>query len=95
LAINGFGDLDEIEKIQNDPRARSSADVKYYSPNMYDGEAIAKMMAEIKPQLVNIAGIQHVTPIADVAETTAYLHLTAAKGITGSNISINGGWAAK
>jgi 3-hydroxybutyrate dehydrogenase len=71
LAINGFGDMNEIAQIVADLEKSSNAPVKYYPTDMSDGPAIDDMMASIASDLgpidilVNNAGIQHVSPIED------------------------------
>tara|TARA_R110002096_G_scaffold74746_4_gene176953 strand:+ start:14729 stop:15511 length:783 start_codon:yes stop_codon:yes gene_type:complete len=71
LAINGFGDVDEIQGIVTELSQTSNAPVKYYPTDMSDGDAIDAMMATIATELgaidilVNSAGIQHVSPIEE------------------------------
>lgn len=71
VAINGFGDPQEIESIRTDLQKRSNADAKYYPTDMQDADAIAQMIKQIETDLgtvdilVNNAGIQHVSPVEE------------------------------
>ena len=71
IALNGFGDADQIQKIVSDLENSSNAPVKYYPTDMSDSAAIETMMSDIAHDLgpidilVNNAGIQHVAPVED------------------------------
>lgn len=97
LAINGFGDSNEIEQIVNELSQISNAPIKYYPTDMADGRAIDAMMIQISNDLgsvdilVNNAGIQHVSPIesfpTDKWNAILAINLTSAFHTTRSVVS--------
>ncbi|WP_343345841.1 3-hydroxybutyrate dehydrogenase [Sphingomicrobium sp. XHP0239] len=71
VMINGFGDADEIEALRSDLANRSGAGAIYSDADLMDADAIDGMIEHCVDEigsphiLVNNAGIQHVSPIAD------------------------------
>jgi len=71
IAINGFGDADEIESIIAELASASGEKVVYYPTDMSDPNAIGEMMSQIEQDLgpidilINNAGIQHVAPVEE------------------------------
>ncbi|WP_022729224.1 3-hydroxybutyrate dehydrogenase [Fodinicurvata sediminis] len=71
IVLNGFGDPQEIEKLQADLRSRHGMAVGYEDTDLTDGEAIEEMMRRVEADfggvdiLVNNAGIQHVDSLED------------------------------
>jgi 3-hydroxybutyrate dehydrogenase len=69
VALNGFGDVAEIEKIKRDLSNRYEVKVAYSAADVSKPDQIRKMVADMVSQLgpvdvlVNNAGIQHVAPI--------------------------------
>jgi 3-hydroxybutyrate dehydrogenase len=104
LAINGFGDMDEINDIVLDLKKRSGAQVMYYPVDMRDAVAIEEMINQITTDLgpvdilVNNAGIQHVSPVEEFPtekwDAIIAINLTSAFHTTKSVVSNmkNKGW---
>ncbi len=71
LAINGFGDADEIEAFRASLETDYGVRAVYHGTDLTNATAIGKMMADIKSGLgpidvlVNNAGVQHVSPVED------------------------------
>lgn len=69
VALNGFGDVAEIEKIKRDLANRYEVKIAYSAADVSKPDQIRKMVADTVSQLgpvdvlVNNAGIQHVAPI--------------------------------
>ena len=61
IVLSGFGDADEIAKLQEE------MDASYSDANLMDPDAIEQMMAEAGQVdiLVNNAGMQHVCPVEE------------------------------
>eukprot|EP00005_Dracoamoeba_jomungandri_P008239 CAMPEP_0174274994 /NCGR_PEP_ID=MMETSP0439-20130205/59588_1 /TAXON_ID=0 /ORGANISM="Stereomyxa ramosa, Strain Chinc5" /LENGTH=260 /DNA_ID=CAMNT_0015367065 /DNA_START=107 /DNA_END=889 /DNA_ORIENTATION=- len=71
VALNGFGDTEEIEKIQKSLEQKHGVSVFYHGANMKYPNEINDLIFQTKEVfggidiLVNNAGIQHVAPIED------------------------------
>jgi 3-hydroxybutyrate dehydrogenase len=71
VMLNGFGDADAIERARGELAEASGAGALYDPADMTDPAAIAAMVARCHAELggpdivVNNAGIQHVSPVAD------------------------------
>jgi len=69
IALNGFGDAAEIEKIRSGLASEHGVKVSYHGADMAKPAEIAAMVKKAEAQhgsvdiLVNNAGIQHVAPI--------------------------------
>ena len=69
LVINGFGDVNEIEKIRQEIAIKHNVDVLYHGADMTKPDTIADMMEQTIKKfcrldiLVNNAGIQHVAAV--------------------------------
>ncbi len=69
IALNGFGDLNEIESIKARIENSTGVTVRYFSSDLTQVEQIETMMASIVQEfgsidiLINNAGMQHVAPI--------------------------------
>ena len=69
IALNGFGDLDEIESIRVGIEESSGVTVRYFPSDLTQVDQIEEMMASIVQVfgridiLVNNAGMQHVSPV--------------------------------
>lgn len=88
VALNGFGDLEAIEKLRRQFEGETGVRTIYSPADMSKPEQIAGMIAEIEHSLgridilVNNAGIQHVEPIesfpVDKWDLILAINLTAA-----------------
>jgi 3-hydroxybutyrate dehydrogenase len=71
IVLNGFGPVDEIEKIVGDLKRQHNVGVMYSSANIADPNEIEDMVDQTRAEfgrvdiLVNNAGIQHVDPIEE------------------------------
>lgn len=71
IALNGFGDADEIEAQRAAIAAEHDVTVKYYNTDLTDVAKIETMMSAISDELapvdilVNNAGMQYVSPIEE------------------------------
>jgi 3-hydroxybutyrate dehydrogenase len=71
IVLNGFGDMDEIEKLCQVLGARYDIPVRYDDADMSDPAAILDMVERVGRSfgpvdiLVNNAGIQHVAPLEE------------------------------
>jgi 3-hydroxybutyrate dehydrogenase len=69
IALNGFGDAAEIEKLRAGLAAKHGVKVTYHGADMSKPAEIETMMREVEKNLgsidilVNNAGIQHVAPV--------------------------------
>ena len=71
VAINGFGDADEIEAFRSELETTYGVSAIYVNTDLTKADLIDDMMAEVKSKLgpvdilVNNAGVQHVAPIEE------------------------------
>lgn len=71
VAINGFGDADEIEAFRKELESQYGIKAIYVNTDLTKADLIDDMMAEVKSKLgpidilVNNAGVQHVAPIEE------------------------------
>ncbi|PWQ92966.1 3-hydroxybutyrate dehydrogenase [Leucothrix arctica] len=71
IALNGFGDLDEIESIRVAIEESNGVTVRYFPSDLTQVDQIEAMMLSIAQELgcvdilVNNAGMQHVSPVED------------------------------
>lgn len=71
VMLNGFGDADEIAKIQTKLHEQSGALVQYSDADMSQPDQIEQLVNQAKESfgnidiVVNNAGIQHVSPVED------------------------------
>jgi len=69
IALNGFGDMRDIERLMSEIVVKHRVRVMYHPADLAQPGAIAEMMAKIGKDLggidilVNNAGIQHVAPL--------------------------------
>ncbi|RVU82764.1 3-hydroxybutyrate dehydrogenase [Leucothrix sargassi] len=76
IALNGFGDLSEIERHRSDLESRAGVTVRYYPADLTKVAQIEQMMTEIHADLggvdllVNNAGMQYVSPVEDFPVST-------------------------
>ena len=74
IVLNGFGDLEEIKKIQNDIHDKHKTKVIYSPADVSSGQQVQKMVEDAITAfkqidiIVNNAGIQFVSPIVDFPE---------------------------
>jgi 3-hydroxybutyrate dehydrogenase len=104
IVLNGFGDVNEIERITSSLKEKSQVAVRYDGADMSKPQSIASMLQKAIAEfgavdiLVNNAGIQHVAPVEDfpVAKWDAILaiNLSAAFHTTRAALPAmkNKGW---
>eukprot|EP00461_Guttulinopsis_vulgaris_P004314 UN04315 len=74
LTLNGFGDANEIKKIQQDIAAQHNVKVRYSPADMTKPDQIKKMIEDAQKEygtldiLVNNAGIQHISSVEEFPE---------------------------
>ncbi len=71
IALNGFGDIKEIESIRKDLESKYSVKAIYLAHDLSKSDQVVKMIEDAEKNLgqvdilVNNAGIQHVAPIEE------------------------------
>ena len=71
VVLNGFGDMQEIERMRKDMAEKNGVTVTYSGADMAEPDQIQQMVDDAIAQfgsvdvLVNNAGIQHVAPVDD------------------------------